>query len=299
MRLRYNEDLIVANVLFGCNFPVLVSLTQGVMDYRMLFVMEVMVVALCFIPHLIFDASAWHLEWRDVRNIIVVTLFVVYGWLYMLLWGASSTNAFDASTLATLGPVITLVASRIATHRRMRLPRIVGVVVALFGAGLLLFDQGERMWDVGSEVFGNALVLVAVVAIAINTVIIKPQLERLGTRTVLAWCSVFALPITLPLFWHYFRVEELAMLSPIDGGELAYALLLGTALPLLLLYRGAEKLSAVHTALYRYIQPTIAWSVAIVRHRVLPDKECIIAMALIALGVLFVVAEYNINTKRG
>lgn len=297
MRLRYNGDLIFANILFGCNFPVLVSLTQGTLDYRALFVLQIVVVALCYIPQLMVRDGWYHLAWRDVRNILIVTLLITFGWLYMLLWGASCTNAFDASTLATLGPAITLVASRIASHRRMRLTRIVGVVVSLSGAALLLFDQGERMWDVGSEVFGNALVLVAVVSIAINTVIIKPQLERLGAPIVLGWCSLFALLISLPIFGRHLHSVVFTSLSITACGELAYALLLGTALPLWLLYRGAEKLSAVHTALYRYIQPAIAWSVAIVRHRLLPDDECIAAMTLIAMGVLLIIVEYGIHIK--
>ena len=51
---------------------------------------------------------------------------------------------------------------------------------------MLLFDHGFVLTH-GSRAYGNALVLVAVVAIAINTVIIKPQLERLGTLVVMGW----------------------------------------------------------------------------------------------------------------
>lgn len=289
IRLRYNSDLILANILFGCNFPVLVSLTQSYIDFRTLFVWQVVIAACCFIPQLLWHPMVRNMSWRDLRNMLIVTLFIIYGWLYMLLWGASYTNAFDASTLATLGPIITLVASRIAQHHTVRPLRIIGVMVALVGAGLLLFDQGERMWDVGTEVSGNAMVLVAVVAIAINTVIIKPQLNRLGARVVLGWCSILALPLVLPLFWPYLHVVEFTTLPPTAQFDLIYALIFGTVLPLWLLYRGAEKLTAVHTALYRYIQPAIAWSIAILRHRVFPDDVCITAMVLIVVGVVFVI----------
>lgn len=47
--------------------------------------------------------------------------------------------------------------------------------------------------------------------------------------------------------------------------ELGYILILGTVLPMYLLYRGTEKLTSVHTALYRYIQPVIAGILAITR----------------------------------
>ena len=47
-------------------------------------------------------------------------------------------------------------------------------------------------------------------------------------------------------------------LPPCAGRAGLYILILGTVLPMYLLYRGTEKLTSVHTALYRYIQPVIA-----------------------------------------
>ena len=56
----------------------------------------------------------------------------------------------------------------------------------------------------GSRGLGNALELVAVVAIAVNTVIIKPQLQRYGTLVVMGWYYIIGLLITAPFFWKYF-----------------------------------------------------------------------------------------------
>ena len=100
-----------------------------------------------------------------------------------------------------------------------------------------------------------AVVLVAVVAIAINTVIIKPQLERLGTLVVMGWYYIIGLAVTAPFFWKYIAHTQFLKLPLQAQAELAYILILGTVLPMYLLYRGTEKLTSVHTALYRYIQP--------------------------------------------
>ena len=48
--------------------------------------------------------------------------------------------------------------------------------------------------------YGNALVLVAVVAIAVNTVIIKPSLERLGTLVVMGWYYIIGLSLIVIFF---------------------------------------------------------------------------------------------------
>ena len=63
--------------------------------------------------------------------------------------------------------------------------------------------------------------------------------------------------------------------------ELAYILILGTVLPMYLLYRGTEKLTSVHTALYRYIQPVIAGILALVRGQAVFDAANIVALAFI------------------
>ena len=99
----------------------------------------------------------------------------------------------------------------------------------------------------GSRAYGNALVLVAVVAIAINTVIIKPQLERLGTLVVMGWYYIVGLAVTAPFFWKYIDHTQFLRLPLQAQAELAYILILGTVLPMYLLYRGTEKLTSVHT----------------------------------------------------
>ena len=289
-RLIYNSDLIVANILFGCNFSVLVSLLTDI-DHNTLFVVQIVVAAAIFLPPALLSKAMYRVSWHDMLKLFIVSMLVVGGWLYMLLWGASYTNPIDASTLATLGPIVTLIAARIASRSPMRPFSIVGVVLSFAGAALLLFDRRDRMWDVGTEVFGNALIMVAVVAIAINTVVIKPQLAKLGSRVVVGWCFLLALPPVLLLGYGQLHDLDLSSLTPTRLAELLFTLTLGSVCPLWLLYRGAEKLTALHTAIYRYIQPAIAWALAIARHQVLPDSKNISAAALILLGVVMLVVS--------
>ncbi|MBQ2395116.1 MAG: EamA/RhaT family transporter, partial [Alistipes sp.] len=54
------------------------------------------------------------------------------------------------------------------------------------------------------------------------------------------------------------------------------------------LYRGAEKLTSVHMALYRYIQPVVAASLALLRHQEKIDRANIVAATFIFVGIIFV-----------
>ena len=291
-KLQYNWDLVCANLLFGANFSFYVSLTRYWLDFRQIFMLQVLASALFFIPCALFSKRSYRITWRDFGRVFVVALLVIYGWMYMLLWGASHTNPIDASTISTLGPVFTLIAAHAISRSRFSFARIAGVVFALAGAAVLIFDKGVLVAR-GSEGYGNALVLAAVVAIAVNTVIIKPQLRRLGTLVVMGWYYIIGLYITAPFFWRYVSSTDFLRLPLSALTELAYILLLGTVLPMYLLYRGTEKLTPVHTALYRYIQPVVATALALLRHQERLDRENIVAAALIFAGMVLVVFGFS------
>ena len=182
-------------------------------------------------------------------------------------------------------------------HKYIR-ARVVGVVCALVGAAILLFSDGFTLTH-GSRAQGNLFVLVAVVAIAINTVIIKPQLEKLGTLVVMGWYYIIGLAVTAPFFWKYIAHVPFLHLPLYAQAELAYILILGTVLPMYLLYRGTEKLTSVHTALYRYIQPLIAGILAVTRGQARFNAANMTALAFIFAGVVLVVVGYKYYVRHG
>ena len=175
-KTRYNLDLVFANVFFGANFSFYVSLTRNFLDFQQIFMLQVLSAAVFFIPFALFSKQSFRITWRDAGNILIVSLLIVYGWMYMLLWGSSYTTPIDASVIATLGPAFTLIMDHLMHPRKYIRTRVVGVVCALVGAAILIFSDGFSLTH-GSRAQGNLFVLAAVVAIANNTVIIKPQLE--------------------------------------------------------------------------------------------------------------------------
>ena len=197
--LRYNFDLIFANLLFGANFSFYVSLTRNYLDFQQIFMLQVLAASIFFIPFALFSKRSYRIPLRDFGNILIVTVLIVYGWMFMLLWGASYTSPIDASTISTLGPVFTILTGHfLLREKNITWARRIGVVLGFAGAAFLLFDKGFRLAP-GSSGLGNALVLVAVVAIAVNTVIIKPQLQRYGTLVVMGWYYIHRVAYYRPL----------------------------------------------------------------------------------------------------
>lgn len=296
-KFKYNMALVAANILFGANFSFYVSLTEYYLSFQQIFMLQVAVAALFFIPFALFSRRSYRITVEDFGTIFIVALLVIYGWMYMLLWGASKTSPIDASTIATLGPVFTLIVARIVAPQPISWVKVVGAMVAMSGAVVLLVDRGRNLLGTADEAFGNALVLCAVIAIAANTVLIKGQLQRYGAPVVMGWYYIVGFVMAAPFFW-----SEIVGINPLRLPllpllELLYVIFLGTVLPMWLLYYGASHLTAVHTALYRYIQPIVAAVLSLLRGQNIIDRANIIGAALIFTGVVFVVAGNIIGSR--
>lgn len=287
----YHIDLIFSNLLYGVNFSFFVSLVKHYVYFTDLFFLQVAISALFFTPFALFSRR-YRLSWRDFGTISLVTVLIVYGGMFMVLWGARYTNPIDASTIATLGPVFTLVTQSVLLKMKLDITRSIGVILSFVGAGILIFKNGVIVHH-GGVGFGNLLVLISVISVAINTVIIKPVLQRLGTPVVMGWYFIIGFVITAPFFMKSaFQINYLE-LPYFQICELLYILILGTVLPSYLLYRGTEKLTAVHTALYRYIQPVVATALAVLRGQEELTRSNLIVAAIIFSGVVLVVAAYE------
>ena len=59
--LRYNFDLIFANLLFGANFSFYVSLTRNYLDFQQIFMLQVLAASIFFIPFALFSKQSYRI----------------------------------------------------------------------------------------------------------------------------------------------------------------------------------------------------------------------------------------------
>lgn len=289
--LRYHIALVVSNILFGVSFSVYVSLLQGAMSVAQLFALQLAFALFVFTPLAVAHRAFFRLSLNDFGSIFIVALLVVFGWWYLLMKGASYTNPIDASTITTIGPVVTLVTSIIAHARKAKIGESVGVFIAFAGVVTILVDRGRLLLGEVGEAYGNAVVLCAVVAIAVNTVLITPALRRHGTMVVMGWYYLIGAMLATPMLVSELPTLEMSDFTHLQLVEIGYILLLGSALPMYLLYKGSEHLSATHNAVYRYIQPIVATVVAVLRGQTIIDRTNIVGAVLIFIGMLCVIVS--------
>ena len=287
--LRYNIALIVSNILFGASFSAYVSLLHMALQPAQLFVIQLLFSTAVFTPLAFLNPNFLRLSLNDFGSIFIVALLVIFGWWYLLIAGAAYTNPVDASIITTIGPIFTLVVAMIVESRCASKGEILGILIAVTGVLVLLFDRGLSLVNEGGEGYGNTLVLCAVVAIAANTVLIVPVLRRYGVTAVMGWYYLIGSVLALPLILSEFPTIHLADFSTLQLLDIGYILILGSALPMYLLYVGSEHLTATHTAVYRYIQPVVATILALVRGQTIIDRTNIVGAVLIFVGMLCVI----------
>ena len=114
---------------------------------------------------------------------------------------------------------------------------------------------------------------------------------------VMGWYYIIGFIMAAPFFWPQIEGLNPLRLPLVPMLELFYILILGTVLPMWLLYVGASHLTAVHTALYRYIQPVVAAVLSLLRGQNIIDRANIVGAVLIFTGVILVVAGNIIGNK--
>ena len=290
-KLRYHTALVVSNILFGISFSVYVSLLHGAMHPSQLFALQLIFSLAILAPFSLCRRDFYRISLNDFGSIFIVALLVIFGWRYLLMEGASRTNPIDASTIATIGPIFTLITSIIAHSRTSTAGEKVGIVFAVSGVLTILVDRGRALVGTNGEGYGNALVLCAVVAIAVNTVLIAPVLRRYGAVIVMGWYYLIGTLFAMPLLVDVLPTFKLSDFTHLQWLEISYILLFGSALPMYLLYLSSEHLSAVHNAVYRYIQPVIATIIAVARGQSIIDRINIVGAVLIFVGMLCVVVS--------
>ncbi len=286
---NYNLALFGANALYALNFSLFVSLLESMaLTIGSIYLLQCVVLFfLLLLLRLLGWGSRGGVAPRDIAIIIFTSILSSLGWNYTMLWGMSLTSPIDAATIASVGPSLTLIFAHALHRRSLTGMRVVGLVLSLLGVTILVVSRAAVAVS-RVEIKGNVILLFAVVVAAINTLLFKPQLERYGVVRVAQIYSMAALAVTLPLFWG--SLSSLASLSLNLGStvELILLLLIGSSLPLMLLFEGTEYLTPLHTSLYRYLQPLIAAGVVVARHQVQLTAANYVALLVIVVGGILV-----------
>lgn len=171
-------------------------------------------------------ASPQRIERRDWPMLVLLGFLVVPVNQGCFLFGLSRSTASHAALLYALTPLVVLLFARGLLREGYLIAKMIGILVAFVGVALILLERGLRheMAVLG----GDLLILVAVFAWALYTVLSKALLRRYDAMTVTTWAIVSGTVLSLPALLIPGAIPRLSTVPAAVWGAILY-LSIGTS----------------------------------------------------------------------
>ena len=226
------------------------------------------------------------IERRDWPRVALLGFLVVPLNQGFFLFGMVRSTPSHASLLYALTPLVVFLLARVMIRERTPWSALVGIVVAFVGVIVILTERGLRN-EMG-VLRGDLLILVAVFAWALYTVLSKPLLARYDGMTVTTGAIVSGTLMTLPALFIPGAVPPLRSLSLPIWGAIVY-LAIGTSAIAYPLYMYALRhLDTAKVAVAQNTQPVITSILSWLVFRERFSPAFFAGAALILAGVTWV-----------
>jgi drug/metabolite transporter (DMT)-like permease len=223
---------------------------------------------------------------RDWPLLVASSLLgvVLNQWLFVK--GLSLTTVINATLLGTTIPIFTLLVSIALRTDRASLRRILGIllsaggVVYLMGPGSVEFSSATRLGDL--LIVTNSLCYGTYIAIS------KDLMTRYSALTVITWIFIVGSIATMPVGAISISHVPLASVSATVWLAIAYIVVVPTVGAYYLNAWALGRVAPSTVAVYIYLQPLIAFSLAPLLLGEKLNWRTIVAAVLIFAGVLVV-----------
>ena len=246
--------------------------------------------ALAFILIGVLRGRIGSIQKRDWPLLIASSLLgvVLNQWLFVK--GLSLTSVINATVLGTLIPVFTLLVSIALGIDRASFRRLIGICLA--AAGVLYLIGPERAEFSANTRLGDLLLVTNSICYGAYIAISKDLMKRYSALTVITWIFIVGSVFTVPFGAVSVSHTPLAEVKPVIWLAIAYIVLVPTVGAYYLNAWALGRVAPSTVAVYIYLQPLIAFSLAPLLLGEKLSWRTLIAALLIFTGVLVV-------TRRG
>lgn len=253
-RLPLNGPLLLVVLFWGFNF-VAIKAVQPMIGVRALALLRFP--AMWFLLLLI---CAWRGESvrpkpGDGRAVFLVGFLSMGVYMVLFLEGMGRTSAAEGAIVLSTSPIFTYMLSVARRQETFSLPAFAAVVVAFVGVALVIL--GGASGEHGTPL-GNLLVLVAAVAWAGSTVMMKPLLGHYSPTQVYAMSMPAGLPLLLPYGLLPVLATDFRAVTPFGWAMFGWIGLVAGVFAFILFYRGLHEIGPSGAASYQFLVPPTA-----------------------------------------
>ena len=285
--LTGNLACFAAYALFGFNIISCKSIAlDGKITPMALFCLRSFGAAVLFWLWSLFSAPREHIAKADAWKVALASFLGLFMTQISFLFAITQTTAIDASIMATLSPVMTLVISAIFIKERITWSGVAGIILSIAGVLILVFNSVSISSGADHTTVWGILGMIAnCLCFASYVGIFKPLIQRYSVVTFMKWMFLFSSLMALPFSFSAFGASDLAAVPPDVMGHVAFVVVGATFIAYFLIPYGQKRLRPVMVCMYTYVQPVIAMVIALAMGLDTLSPLKIAACLLVFLGV--------------
>jgi len=217
---------------------------------------------LVFVPVLYLLHKKQKIVRKDRLKIIIAGLIIIPFNQVLFLAGQSKTSAAHSSLLFATIPIFLYILAILFLKEKLTFRRTIGILIASGGVFIIL--SGGKV-EFGTEcLVGDLLILVAVLAWAVGTIILKPMAVKYGAFRVTGLALTYGSIVYFP--YGLFKVlnNSMANVTIIGWLSIIYMAIIVSVVAYFLWYWTLKYMEASRVAVLHNVQPIIATAVAAV-----------------------------------
>ncbi len=261
---RGHAAMLTANFIFGLNTPISKTImgTAGVTPYSLTLFRMIGAALLFWIASLFTRRE--HVPLKDILLLFLASLFGIQFNQVMFLIGLSKTSPVDASVIATMVPILTMLLAALYLREPITWKKALGVLIGASGALLLILSSSSVSVRAGGNMTGNLICLLSASSFACYLAFFKKLISRYTPVTLMKWMFLFAAVCCTPFGYNDLALIDYAALPWDLVARILYVVVFATFLAYLLIPIGQKMLRPTVVSMYNYVQPVVASLVAVV-----------------------------------
>ncbi len=255
-KLKGHAALWVANLIWGLNAPIAKGVLAEVSAFAMT---SYRMVGACL---LFWAASLFMPRERigrgDMVKIFLASLFGIQLNQMLFLWGLSLTSPIDASIIATVVPILTMLFATLFLREPITWLKSSGVALGAAGAVVLvMLSHGGNVGTAGSAV-GNMLCIISAISYSVYLTAFRNIIVKYHPVTTMKWMFLFAAICSLAIYNRPLADVDYGSLNASTYLGIAYVVVGSTFISYMMVPIGQRYLRPTLVSMYNYMQPVVA-----------------------------------------
>lgn len=197
------------------------------------------------------------IQLQDFPRIVAAAFFGVALNMLTFFKGLNFTTPISAAVIMVTTPIIVLILSAIIIREKIKLRKILGILLGLFGTGFLIL-YGKSIGNATNASLGNLLVFINAVSYAFYLIVVKKLMDKYNAFTFVKWIYTFGLLMVLPFGWNEYQEIQWATIPVNILLEIGFVVVFTTFFTYLLNLISMRELKPTTVAVFIYLQPLFA-----------------------------------------